>query len=160
MIEYTKYTSKYRSCSFNNVSWINIQTNLIQVAEQDPYVHSYERSYDGYILPSLAWAALKPCTIYEISQLVAFVRWFQSLRYYLVAADMNCCHMAGDFPRVFGVRLRGVWRGLGVALRRWEAPRALVGVRNFEALRVLCQGHSAGMAHGSGNLWHRRKDVF
>ena len=54
-----------------------------------------------------------------------------------VAGDLTVLDWDLPAPRGFGV-LRGDWRGLGVALRRWEAPRALVGVGGFEALRVLC----------------------
>jgi hypothetical protein len=60
-----------------------------------------------------------------------------------VAGDLTVLDWDLPAPRGFGV-LRGDWRGLGVALRRWEAPRALVGVGGFEALRVLCQGRAGG----------------
>ena len=59
-----------------------------------------------------------------------------------VAGDLTV--LDGDRPlRVFGVRLRGVWRGFGVALRRWDA-RALVGVRPLAR---------EGLRQSVGDLW-------
>ena len=73
-------------------------------------------------------------TIVKISDLWSASEWLVTLQ----SLDWDL-----PAPRGFGV-LRGDWRGLGVALRRWEAPRALVGVGGFEALRVLCQGRAGG----------------
>ena len=57
--------------------------------------------------------------------------------YELLWTLLKCFWVAGDLT-VLDWDLPAP-RGFGVALRRWEAPRALVGVAGFEPLRALCR---------------------
>ena len=116
------------TCEHTHKDQFRLELNIHQISEHN---HSDGR----HSLTKRLW------TIVNYRKLswtiVNYCEDFRFVKCFWVAGDLTVLDWDLPAPRGFGV-LRGDWRGLGVALRRWEAPRALVGVGGFEALRVLC----------------------